>query len=467
MCREKRNKSHKNIYNKRIAMKLWDKGYTTDELVERFTVGRDRELDLLLARADVLGNLAQARMLCSIGLLTDTEEQALTGALRTLFRRIEAGEFAIDAGVEDIHSQVEGMLTAQCGDAGKKIHTGRSRNDQVLLDLKLFTRHALFHLLEEVQALFDLLMRRAEENKDILIPGYTHWQVAMPSSFGLWFGAYAESLADDLLVLKSAYDLVNTNPLGSGAGYGSSIPLNRELTTRLLAFGDLAYNSVYAQMQRGKMEKLVLSALGAVATTLGRLAADVCLFASGNFGFVRLPDRYTTGSSIMPHKKNPDVFELIRARCNLLQGAPYQLTVLTANLTSGYFRDMQLTKEVYLPAFGELSDCLTLARLVLQEMELNREVLSDDRYRHLFTVEEVNALVAAGVPFREAYRQVGEAVINGTWEGGGMRGSHTHAGSIHRLCLPEIRARFERHLAAWDRATVEAAEQSLIEGMAG
>lgn len=441
---------------------LWDKGYDTNRLAEEFTVGKDRELDILLARADVLGNLAQAKMLREIGLLTQEESEMLCRALIDILRQVETGEFRIEEGVEDVHSQVEFLLTESCGEAGKKIHTGRSRNDQVLLDLKLFSREALAETGELVEVLFELLLHRAEEGKDILLPGYTHLQIAMPSSFGLWFSAYAESLADDLWQLKAVYDLVNTNPLGSGAGYGSSIPLDRELTTRLLGFGDLAYNSVYAQMQRGKMEKLVLSALGVIASTVGRLAADVCLFASGNFGFVTLPDEYTTGSSIMPHKKNPDIFELIRAKCNAIQGLPYQMAMVCGNLTSGYFRDMQITKEIYLPAFKSLHDCLRMALQGVEKMQLNPNILSDDRYRYLFTVEDVNDLVAAGMPFREAYRKVGEEVQQGKYRGESRSLHHTHIGSLGNLSLCRIRQKFQSHWNALDFETARKAEEQLI-----
>ena len=444
-------------------MKLWDKGYDIDRLTERFTIGKDRELDVMLAKADVLGNLAHAEMLCWIGLLTGAEHTALKKALLAIYESVERGEFVIEPGVEDVHSQVEHLLTKACGEAGKKIHTGRSRNDQVLLDLKLFSREALLEILRSVESLFTLLIQRAAESEEVLIPGYTHLQIAMPSSFGLWFSAYAESLADDLLMLKAAYDLVNTNPLGSGAGYGSSIPLDRELTTRLLGFDDLAYNSVYAQMQRGKMEKHVLFALAAVATTLGRLAADICLFASGNFAFVTLPDAYTTGSSIMPHKKNPDIFELIRAKCNRLQSLPHQLAMICTNLTSGYFRDMQLTKEIYLPAFAELNESLQMAHAVLQEMTLNEKVLEDDRYRYLFTVEDVNALVAKGIPFREAYREVGLQVQRGEYHPENGKPAHTHAGSIGNPSLPAIQAKFERHKKQWNTHAAREAEEGLME----
>ena len=351
-------------------------GYSIDGFTESFTIGKDRELDVLLAKADVIGSLAHLKMLRSVGLISEEDYRHLHPALVDIHGLVEQGEFSIEPGIEDVHSQIELLLVRKCGEAGKKIHTGRSRNDQVLLDLKLFTRAALFETLDHVGRLFDLLMVRAGESQDLLIPGYTHLQVAMPSSFGLWFSAYAESLADDLLELKAAYDMVNTNPLGSGAGYGSSVALNRQMTTDLLGFSGLAYNVVYAQMQRGKMEKNVLFSLASVATTLGRLAADVCLFACSNFGFVRLPDKYTTGSSIMPHKKNPDIFELIRAKCNHLQSLPVQMAMICTNLTSGYFRDMQLTKELYLPAFKELNDSLFMAHLVLREMELQRDILN-------------------------------------------------------------------------------------------
>lgn len=445
------------------TMKLWDKGYNIDRFTEEFTIGKDKELDVLLARADVLGNMAHLKMLHSIGLIADTELECLSRGLKKISAEIEKGNFAIEEGIEDVHSEIEYLLTQACGEAGKKIHTGRSRNDQVLVDLKLFTRSALIEVVRRVESLFELLLLKAEQNKDLLLPGYTHLQIAMPSSFGMWFSAYAESLADDLLMLRAAYDLVNTNPLGSGAGYGSSIPLNRTMTTRLLGFDDLAYNSVYAQMQRGKMEKNVLFALAAVATTLGRMAADVCLFSCGNFGFVKLPDQYTTGSSIMPHKKNPDIFELIRAKSNRLQSLPSQMAMICANLTSGYFRDMQLTKEIFLPAFKELTDCLFMAETVLGEIRLNPDILADQRYQYLFTVEDVNELVAAGVPFREAYKTVGMKVQAGEYEGDTHRTlHHTHEGSIGNLCLEQIRLKFERHLSGWEIEKVQQAEEELM-----
>lgn len=442
-------------------MKLWDKGYDIDRFTESFTIGKDKELDLLLAKADVLGNMAHLKMLYSVGLIGKGDLEKLEPALQEIALTIEKGEFIIEDGIEDVHSQVEFMLTRKCGEAGKKIHTGRSRNDQVLTDLKLFSRSALADIQDRTEELFALLLERAEATKGIGMPGYTHLQIAMPSSFGMWFSAYAESLADDLLLLRAAYEMVNTNPLGSGAGYGSSVPLDRALTTRLLGFDDLAYNSVYAQMQRGKMEKNVLFALASVATTLGKMAADICLYACGNFGFVKLPDRYTTGSSIMPHKKNPDIFELIRAKCNRLQSLPGQMAMICANLTSGYFRDMQLTKEVYLPAFSELSDCLRMATMVLHEMEIHPDILADERYKYLFTVEDVNEMVVAGIPFREAYKAVGMKVQAGTYTADIHRPlHHTHEGSTGNLCLDRIRMKFERHKC--DFSLFRKAEQELM-----
>ena len=442
-------------------MKLWDKGFATDAFVEEFTVGRDRELDLYLAEADVLGNMAHMKMLHSIGLLSTEDAEALSKGLKEIYAEVQRGEFAIEEGVEDVHSQVEFMLTAKCGDAGKRIHTGRSRNDQVMVDLKLFSRSALIALQEGVEALFKALMAKAEEYKDVLMPGYTHQQVAMPSSFGMWLSAYAEALADDLLMLRAAYELVNTNPLGSGAGYGSSVPLNRTLTTRLLGFEDLAYNSMYAQMQRGKTERTVLTAIAAVAATVGRLAQDVCLYSCANFGFVKLPDAFTTGSSIMPHKKNPDIFELIRAKCNRMQAQPMEVTLIMTNLPSGYFRDMQLTKEIYVPAFKEIADVLRMAEAGISQMWINRDILADEKYKYLFTVEDVNDAVAKGVPFRDAYREVGMRVQNGTYEHDGRELNHTHEGSIGNLCLEQIVAKFERH--KFDYAEALEAEQRLME----
>ena len=441
-------------------MKLWDKGYSTDKFVEEFTVGRDRELDLFLAEADVLGNMAHMKMLNSIGLLSNEDCMALEQGLKKIYEQVQAGNFVIEDGVEDVHSQVEFMLTEMCGDAGKRIHTGRSRNDQVMVDIKLFSRSAIIALQKSVEELFSTLMQKADEWKDVLMPGYTHQQVAMPSSFGMWLSAYAEALADDMLMLQAAYKLVNTNPLGSGAGYGSSVPLNRTMTTRLLGFDDLAYNSMYAQMQRGKTERVVLTAIAAIAATVGRLAQDVCLYSCANFGFVKLPDAFTTGSSIMPHKKNPDIFELTRAKCNRMQALPMEVTLVATNLPSGYFRDMQLTKEIYVPTFKEIVDVLRMASAGLEQMWINRDILANDIYKYLFTVEDVNDAVAKGVPFRDAYREVGMRVQNGTYEHDGRELNHTHEGSIGNLCLENIRQKFERNRI--DFAPAMAAEEELM-----
>ena len=441
-------------------MKLWDKGYSTDKFVEEYTVGRDRELDLYLAEADVLGNMAHMKMLNSIGLLSDDDRVALEQGLKKIYEQVQAGEFTIEDGVEDVHSQVEFMLTEMCGDAGKRIHTGRSRNDQVMVDIKLFSRSAIIALQKSVEELFATLMQKAEEYKDVLMPGYTHQQVAMPSSFGMWLSAYAEALADDMLMLQAAYKLVNTNPLGSGAGYGSSVPLNRTMTTKLLGFDDLAYNSMYAQMQRGKTERVVLTAIAAIAATVGRLAQDVCLYSCANFGFVKLPDAFTTGSSIMPHKKNPDIFELTRAKCNRMQALPMEVTLIATNLPSGYFRDMQLTKEIYVPAFKEITDVVRMAKAGIEQMWINRDILANDIYKYLFTVEDVNDAVAKGVPFRDAYREVGMRVQEGTYEHDGRELNHTHEGSIGNLCLENIRQKFERNII--DFAPAMQAEEELM-----
>ena len=445
-----------------MATKLWEKNVQLNKEIERFTVGRDRELDVFLAKYDVLGSMAHITMLESIGLLAADELKILLEELREIYKLADEGKLVIEDGIEDVHSQVELMLTRKLGVVGKKIHSGRSRNDQVLVDLKLYARSEIRTIAEAANSLFNELQKQSEKYKNVLMPGYTHMQVAMPSSFGLWFGAYAESLADDLLALKAAYDMVNTNPLGSGAGYGSSIALNRQMTTDLLGFAGLAYNVVYAQMQRGKMEKNVLFGLAAVATTLGRLAADVCLFACGNFGFVRLPDKYTTGSSIMPHKKNPDIFELIRAKCNHLQSLPMQMAMICTNLTSVDFRDMQLTKELFLPAFRELNDSLFMAHLVLQEMEVKRDVLRDLRYAYIFSVEDVNERVMAGIPFREAYREIGMQIQEGRYRDRQRAIHHTHEGSMGNLCLAKIRDKFEQRIAAWDIATVREVVKDLL-----
>jgi len=418
-------------------MKLWDKGTTVNELIEKFTVGKDRELDLYLAKFDVLGSMAHARMLQSINLLTAAELVELHTELLEIYQVIEKGEFKIEEGVEDVHSQVELMLTRKLGDVGKKIHSGRSRNDQVLLDLKLYTRSEIQKLVEAVSELFDKLMAKAEANKQYLMPGYTHLQVAMPSSFGLWFSAYAESLVDDLVLLRAAYQITNQNPLGSAAGYGSSFPLDRQMTTDLLGFESMNYNVIYAQMGRGKTEKTVAFAMSSIAATISKFAFDVCLFMSQNFAFVALPDELTTGSSIMPHKKNPDVFELVRSHCNKIQAIPYQVSLMINNLPSGYFRDLQILKEVFLPSFEELLDCIRIAGFAIDHMTVNTNLLADDKYKYVFSVEDVNKLVQQGVPFRDAYKVVGGQINAGIYEPT-REINHTHAGSIGNLCLDEI-----------------------------
>ena len=428
--------------------------------IERFTVGRDRELDLLLAESDILGSMAHITMLESIGLLTADELTALLAELRNILQLARAGKFVIEDGVEDVHSQVELMLTRQLGDMGKKIHSGRSRNDQVLLDLKLWTRRQLHEIVMMVKTLFDELIRQSECYKDVLMPGYTHLQVAMPSSFGLWFGAYAESLTDDMLFLQAAYRLVNRNPLGSAAGYGSSFPLDRQLTTDLLGFDSMDYNVVYAQMGRGKMERNVAFAIASVAGTVAKLAFDACMFNSQNFGFVTLPAECTTGSSIMPHKKNPDVFELTRAKCNKLQALPQQVILIMNNLPTGYFRDLQIIKEVFLPAFDELRDCLQMTTYIISRIQVNRHILEDSRYDLMFSVEEVNRLAAAGMPFRDAYRQVGLDIEAGRFKPD-KHVNHTHQGSIGNLCNSHITALMDALLVGFNFDKVSRAEEEL------
>ena len=425
---------------------IWDKGKPVNDLIQKYTVGRDREMDLMLAKYDVQGSLAHITMLQSIGLLEKDELKELSGALKNLLKVIERGEFVIEDGVEDVHSQVELMLTRQLGDMGKKIHSGRSRNDQVLVDLKLFTRDRLRGIVGAVKGLFDILIKQSEKYKNVLLPGYTHLQIAMPSSFGLWFGAYAEALTDDMLLLRAAFDQANRNPLGSAAGYGSSFPLNRQMTTDLLGFESMNYNVVYAQMTRGKMERNVAYALASVAATISRLAFDACMYNSQNFGFIKLPDDCTTGSSIMPHKKNPDVFELTRAKCNRLQAIPQEITLMTNNLPSGYFRDMQLVKEVFLPAFQELEEIITMTAYMLDHIKVREDILSDSRYDAIFSVEEVNRLAREGMPFREAYRKVGAEIENGTFKAD-RNIHHTHEGSIGNLCNDRIAARMDKLVA--------------------
>ena len=429
-----------------MAKQLWNKGFEPDRQIEDFTVGADRELDLRLAAYDVEGSKAHIKMLTKIGLLTQDELDRLLPALDEIASTIARGEFRIDNGVEDVHSQVELMLTERLGDIGKKIHSGRSRNDQVLVDLKLFFRDELKHIAEAVNRLFVRLQSLSEQHSDKLMPGYTHLQVAMPSSFGLWFGAYAESLTDDMQMVLAAYRIANQNPLGSAAGYGSSFPLDREMTTELLGFDRPNYNVVAAQMSRGKTERAVASAIAAVASTLGHLAMDVCMWMCNNFGFVSFPDELTTGSSIMPHKKNPDVFEIMRGKCNRLQSLPNELTILTANLPLGYNRDLQLMKDIMFPATTELIECLDMADFMLSHINVRDHILDDSRYDYIFTVEDVNRLVVAGVPFRDAYRQVGMAVQNKTYKPG-REVSHTHTGSIGNLANDRIAAKMNGILA--------------------
>ena len=442
-------------------MKLWEKGIPVNKSIEDFTVGNDREMDLYLAPHDILGSMAHIIMLESVGLLAKNELSPLLNSLKRLYREADSGNFVIEEGVEDIHSQVEYLLTKELGDLGRKIHSGRSRNDQVLLDLKLFTRGAIKEIAESASALFDVLLWKSEIHKEVVLPGYTHLQVAMPSSFGLWFGAYAESLTDDLELLLSAYRIANQNPLGSAAGYGSSFPLNRQMTTDLLGFDRLNYNVVYAQMGRGKVEKIVAFALANLASTLAKMAYDVCLFISQNFGFVALPPEFTTGSSIMPHKKNPDVFELIRARCNKIQGIPQQITLIVNNLPSGYFRDLQMVKEIYLPAFTEVIDCLQKSALAVQNMSVNREIADDPRYEFMFSVEEVNKLVLQGIPFREAYRIIGQQIETGDFHPE-KKVSHVHEGSAGNLCLDHIAAKKQKILEAFHFEKTEKAITTLL-----
>lgn len=444
-----------------MATKLWEKNFEVNAEIERFTVGRDRELDIYLARYDVLGSIAHIKMLQSIGLMEKDELDALLAELRNIYRDCTEGRFVIEDGVEDVHSQVELLLTRRLGDMGKKIHSGRSRNDQVLVDLKLFIRHELREIADGVMTLFGELQEKSGQFKDVLMPGYTHLQIAMPSSFGLWFGAYAESLADDMLFLQAAYRMANRNPLGSAAGYGSSFPLDREMTTCLLGFSSMDYNVVYAQMGRGKTERNVAFAMASVAGTLAKMAFDACLFNCQNFGFIRLPKECTTGSSIMPHKKNPDVFELIRAKCNKLQALPEQITLIMNNLPVGYFRDLQIIKEVFLPAFGELKDCLRMAAYIISKMEVNRNILDNPMYDPMFSVEEVNRLAAAGMPFRDAYRKVGMEIENGTYRAD-RNICHTHEGSMGNLCNDRIAELMKSVYDGFGFSRAEEAEKELL-----
>ncbi len=443
--------------------KLWDKGYDDDALIDKFTVGKDRELDLFLAPYDILGTMAHITMLEKVGLLPAEDLKKLLPELRRLHEQAEKGEFTIEPDMEDVHSQVEMLLTRKLGDVGKKVHTGRSRNDQVLVDLKLYARAEIRKTVEKVEALFKTLQEMSEKYKDVLLPGYTHLQVAMPSSFGLWFGAYAESLSDDMRLMLAAWDITNQNPLGSAAGYGSSAPLDRTMTTKLLGFKDLDYNVVYAQMGRGKTERAIAFAYAALAETVGRFAMDCCLYASQNFGFIHLPDRMTTGSSIMPHKKNPDVFELVRAHCNKIQGAPNDIRLITGNLPSGYFRDMQILKEVFIPIFGELDDCLDITSYAVRNMEIIDGLMSDPKYKPAFSVEEVNRLVEEeNVPFRDAYRKVGMDIMAGNFEYHGKL-NHTHEGSIGNLCNDRIAKKMQSVVSEFSFDAVRNAEKSLLD----
>ncbi len=443
--------------------KLWQKDNTAvNAKIEKFTVGRDPEFDLLLAEFDVLGSLAHTRMLASIGLLEDTELNAVQAELKNIYQTIQQGAFVIEEGIEDVHSQVELLLTRQLGEAGKKIHSGRSRNDQVLVDLKLFTRARLQTLATATQQLFELLIQLSDKFKDVLLPGYTHLQIAMPSSFGLWLGAYAEGLVDDMEMLQTAYRLANKNPLGSGAGYGSSFPLNRTMTTQLLGFDNLHYNVVYAQMSRGKTELFAVTAIAQIAATLSRLAMDICLYNSQNFGFIKLPDEMTTGSSIMPHKKNPDVAELLRGKTNRLKGLPNEIMLVMTNLPSGYHREMQVLKEVLMPAFDEILDCIDMTHFMLSGIEVKTGILDDPKYDLLFSVERVNELVLQGVPFREAYRIIGNEINNGAYQPN-RHLQHTHEGSIGNLCNAQITEMMQEVVARFGFEKVEQAIENLLQ----
>ena len=444
-----------------MAQKLWEKNVQVDHEVDIFTVGHDREMDLYLAKYDVLGSMAHIKMLESVGLLQLDELKLLLAELKNIYQMADNGKFVIEDGIEDVHSQVELMLTRKLGDIGKKIHSGRSRNDQVLVDLKLFTRAEIQKIVHLVEELFLVLQEQSERYKNVLMPGYTHLQVAMPSSFGLWFGAYAESLADDMQLLQAAYKICNRNPLGSAAGYGSSFPLNRQMTTDLLGFDSMDYNVVYAQMGRGKMERIVAIAMASIAGTLSKLAFDSCLFNSQNFGFIKLPDPFTTGSSIMPHKKNPDVFELTRAKCNKIQGLPNQITLISNNLPSGYFRDLQIIKELFLPSFEELEDCLRMVTHMMREIKVNEHILDDEKYTLMFSVEEVNRLVLSGMPFRDAYKQVGLAIEAGQFVAN-KDIHHTHEGSVGNLCTEAIAKLMRQVVEGFDFDKVNTAEEALL-----
>jgi len=442
-------------------MKLWQKDIDVNKAVENFTVGNDREFDLLLAPFDVLGNIAHAKMLASVGLLTNEESEQLVKELKTIYSSIPNSKFQIPNEIEDIHSYIEFLLTNKLGEVGKKIHSARSRNDQVLVDVKLFLRHEIEALVNNIQPFFQLLIQQSEKYKHHLLPGYTHLQIAMPSSFGLWFGAYAESLVDDVITLQSAYKIVNKNPLGSAAGYGSSFPINRTQTTQLLGFSDLNYNVVYAQMGRGKAERITAQALANVADTLSRLSMDMCLYLNQNFDFVSFPAELTTGSSIMPHKKNPDVFELIRSKCNMVKALPNEIMMMTTNLPSGYHRDLQLLKEHLFPAFSTLKDCLQMAALMLSNISVKENIVADEKYKYIFSVEEVNKLVLQGMPFRDAYKKIGLDIEAGKFTYS-TAVNHTHEGSIGNLCNNSIESMMQQTLAEFAFGQVHRAIASLI-----
>ena len=443
-------------------MKLWQKDKTSLKEVELFTIGNDRKFDLLLAPFEVLGSIAHVIMLETVGLLTKNEKDLLVKELRNIFRQIDNSHFTMDNNVEDIHSQIELLLTQKLGDTGKKIHSARSRNDQVLVDIKLFLRNELEELVKSIQPFFELLQTQSEKYKEHLLPGYTHLQLAMPSSFGLWFGAYAESLVDDMISLKAAYDVTNKNPLGSAAGYGSSFPINRSLTTKLLGFDDLNYNVVYAQMGRGKMERIVAQSLANVADTLAKLSMDACLYLNQNFGFISFPAELTTGSSIMPHKKNPDVFELIRSHCNRIKALPNEIMMMTTNLPSGYHRDLQLLKEHLFPAFKTLKDCIEMVGLMLSNIEVKKDILAHEKYKYLFSVEEVNKLVNAGMPFRDAYKKVGLDIESGNFKYDTSI-HHTHEGSIGNLCTEEIKSQMQKIINSFPFTSVNTAVNNLLQ----
>ena len=443
-------------------MKLWQKNTLVNKDIETYTIGKDREMDLYLAKHDVLGSMAHITMLQSINLLTGEELSVLLKELKSIYLTVEEGHFTIEEGIEDVHSQVELLLTRKLGDVGKKIHSGRSRNDQILLDLKLFTREQIRIVVESVSNLIEILLRQSEKYKNVLMPGYTHLQIAMPSSFGLWFGAYAESLVDDLQPLLAAYRICNRNPLGSAAGYGSSFPLNRQMTTDLLGFDTMNYNVVYAQMGRGKMERIVATAIAGIAATLSKLSYDACLYNSQNFGFIKLPDEYTTGSSIMPHKKNPDVFELSRAKCNKLQALPIEITMISNNLPSGYFRDLQIIKEIFLPSFDELNNCISMIGRMIGEIKVNENIIHDDKYTYMFSVEEVNRLVLEGMPFRDAYKKVGIDIENSNFNHD-RKVNHTHEGSIGNLYNEQIEILKQKTIDLFDFTTIDKSEKDLLD----